>query len=96
VGVPDRFEFAFGCSAGHVVGLEALFLHHPETLRAYVGILIATWERSITQMAEGTQVAVRFGAERLAHRLRRRATILEGKVHLFRETFLSDANRTRG
>ena len=96
MGVPDRFEFAFGCPTGHIVGLEALFEHHPEAVRAYVGLLIATWERSITQMAEGTKIAVRFGAERLAQRLSRRAAILEGKVLLFRETFLPSDDPVEG
>ena len=60
-------------------------------MRVYVEMIIATWERSIAQMAQGTHVAVRFGAERLAQRLHRRMDALEAKVRLFRDTFLPAA-----
>ena len=50
--------------------------------------MIATWEKSIGQMAEGAKVASRHGAQDLAQRLGRRIAALEARVQLFRNTFL--------
>jgi hypothetical protein len=86
----DRFEFAFGCSEGHVVSLELLFKGHADELRASFDLLIATWEKSIGQMSEGAEIAQRHGSEKLALRLRERVSTLEAKVRLLRETFYSD------
>jgi hypothetical protein len=89
VGVADRFEFAFGCSAGHIVGLESLFAVHREALRTCFELMIATWQRSLAQLTEGAEIARKHGSEDLAKRLSLRVTALEGKIRLFRETFLS-------
>jgi len=84
----DRFAFAFGCSTGHVVGLGELFDRQSVELRGCVELLIATWEKSIHQMAEGAELAGRHGSEDLAQRFRGRMSVLEAQVTLFRETFL--------
>jgi len=90
VSASDRFEFAFGCSEGHVVGLEPLFKGHADALRSSFDLLIGTWEKSINQLSEGARVARRHGSEKLAQRLRERVATLESKVRLLRETFFSD------
>jgi hypothetical protein len=91
--VPDRFEFAFGCSAGHVEALDRLFESHRDELRISCQALISTWERTIGQLTDGAAVAGRHGSLELAERLRRRVATLQEKVRLFRETFLPETNR---
>jgi len=91
----DRFDFAFGCSEGHVVSLEHLFKEQAAALRASFDHLIETWEKSIAQMSEGAEIARRHGSEKLALRLGERVTILEGKVRLMRETFFLDPGTNR-
>ena len=96
VGVRDRFEFAFGCSAGHIVGLESLFAVHREALQTCFEIMIGMWQRSVAQLTEGAEIARKHGSEDLAKRLSLRVTALEEKVQLFRETFLSGDDRLDG
>jgi len=91
--VPDRFEFAFGCSAGHTVSLESLFEAQCTSLRTCFDVMIGTWERSIAQMTEGIEIARRHGSEDLAQRLSRRVGALEAKVRLFRSTFYPGVGR---
>ena len=88
--VPDRFEFAFGCSAGHTVSLETLFATQRKALQTCFEAMIATWERSIAQVTEGAEIAERNGAADLARRLRARVAALEEKVQLLRKNFLPD------
>ena len=84
----DRYAFEFGCSAGHTVSLSDLFERQTMDLRHCFEGLIATWEKSIREMAEGAEVARRHGSQDLAQRLDRRVTVLQARVLLFRETFL--------
>ena len=88
VSAPDRFAFAFGCSAGHVVGLGELFDRQSAELRHCVELMIETWEKSIRQMEEGAEIAARHGSQDLARRLQGRVAVLEAQVRLFRETFV--------
>jgi hypothetical protein len=88
VSAPDRFAFAYGCSTGHVVGLGELFDRQSVELRQCVELLIATWQKSIRQMAEGAGLAGRHGSQELAQRFHGRMNALEAQVKLFRETFL--------
>jgi hypothetical protein len=94
--VRDHFEFAFGCSAGHIVRLDSLFEAHRESLRTCFEIMIGTWERSVVQMTEGVKIARRHGSEDLAQRLSSRVAALEMKIRLFRETFLSGDDGPEG
>jgi hypothetical protein len=91
----DRFEFAFGCSEGHVVSLEVLFKGQAAALRASFDLLIGTWEKSIGQMSEGAEIARRHGSEALALRLRDRVTALQAKVRILQETFFSNPGPDR-
>jgi hypothetical protein len=84
----DRYEFAFGCTAGHVVSLDDLFERQTATLRQCFEMMVAAWDKSILQMAEGAAIAERSGFRDLAGRLRRRVEALESRVSLFRKTFL--------
>ncbi len=84
----DRYAFAFGCTAGHVVGLDVLFERQAAGLRRCCEVMIAAWEKSIEQMAEGAAIAERSGSRDLARRFRLRVAALESQTLLFRETFL--------
>ncbi len=88
VSTVDRYTFAFGCTAGHVVGLDDLFERQEAALRRCCQVMIAVWEKSIEQMAEGAAIAERSGSRDLARRLRRRVAALESRALLLRETFL--------
>jgi hypothetical protein len=88
VSTVDRYAFAFGCTAGHVVGLDELFERQTAALRSCCEAMIAVWERSIEQMAEGAAIAERNGSRDLARRLRRRIADLAARVLLLRGSFL--------
>ena len=84
----DRYEFAFGCTAGHVVSLDDLFESQTATLRQCCELMIAAWDKSIRQMTEGAAIAERSGSRDLGRRLRRRVEALESRAYLLRNTFL--------
>src|ERR1041384_1016453 len=84
----DRYEFAFGCTGGHVISLDNLFERQTATLRQCCELMVAAWDRSIRQMAEGAAIAERSGSRDLAGRLRRRVESLESRALLLRDTFL--------
>jgi hypothetical protein len=87
---PDRFEFAFGCSRGHVATLDHLFSSQRDELRNSFKALIGAWEKTIGQLTEGAAIARSHGSQDLELRLRRRVATLEEKIRLFRDTFLAD------
>jgi hypothetical protein len=84
----DRYEFAFGCTVGHVVSLDDLFERQTATLRHCCELMVAAWDKSIRQMSEGAAIAERSGSRDLAGRLRRRVEALESRALLLRNTFL--------
>ena len=88
VSTVDRYTFAFGCTAGHVVDLDDLFERQAAELRRCCEVMIAVWEKSIGQMAEGAAIAERSGSRDLARRLGRRVAALESRALLLREAFL--------
>lgn len=88
VSAADRYAFAFGCTAGHVVSLDDLFGRQAAVLQRCCEAMIAVWERSIEQMAEGAAIAERSGSRDLATRLRGRVAALQSRLLLLRETFL--------
>ena len=90
VSTTDSYAFAFGCTAGHVVGLDDVFERQAADLRRCCELMIPVWTKSITQMIEGAAIAERSGSRDLAARLRRRVAALEARVQLLRETFLKD------
>jgi hypothetical protein len=89
VSTPDRYAFAFGCTAGHVVGLDDLFERQAAALRRCCEAMIAVWKKSMAQMGEGAAIADRSGSRDLARRLRRRVADLGERLLLLRETFLN-------
>jgi hypothetical protein len=88
VSAVDRYAFAFGCTAGHVIDLDHLFERQAAALRHCCEAMIAVWERSIEQMSEGAAIAERSGSRDLAGRLRHRVADLGVRVLLLREAFL--------
>ena len=84
----DRYEFAFGCTGGHVISLDDLFERQTATLQQCCELMVAAWDKSIRQMAEGAAIAERSGSRDLAGRLRRRVEALESRALLLRNTFL--------
>ena len=90
VNAVDRYEFAFGCTTGHIVGLDDLFERQASELRHCCEVMTAVWEKSIQQMTEGAAIAERSGSRDLARRLRSRVAALESRALILRETFLKD------
>ena len=84
----DRYAFAFGCSSGHVLGLDELFERQSGALKQCFEAMISAWERSVRQLGDGADVARRNGSLDLERRLRSRIGVLEARILLLRETFL--------
>jgi len=91
VSARDRYAFGFGCTAGHVLGLDELFERQSGPLKRVFESMIAAWERSVRQLGDGADVAKRSGSPDLERRLRYRIGVLQARILLLRETFLKQA-----
>jgi hypothetical protein len=84
----DRYAFGFGCTGGHVLGLDELFERQSAALKQCFENMIAAWERSVRQLGDGADIAKRSGSPDLERRLRYRIGVLQARILLLRETFL--------